>query len=174
MIGAERILTCTGGATNMNWDAIGAGAELLGAIATVATLAYLALQIRQSNKIARVSAASVRAEQHRQLGAFLSQSPEINRVFWAGLESPESLSQADYHYFEAIVSTVLSSYESAFYLQNEDALFQREWDGQLQGLKWLVTSPSFERWWSTWRNMYGIDFVTFVDSLVVETNIGRS
>ena len=34
----------------MNWDALGAIAELLGAIAVFLTLAYLAVQIRQSSK----------------------------------------------------------------------------------------------------------------------------
>ncbi|MEQ8692338.1 MAG: hypothetical protein RIC89_16080 [Pseudomonadales bacterium] len=33
----------------MNWDALGAIAELLGAIAVLATLAYLAIQIRQNS-----------------------------------------------------------------------------------------------------------------------------
>ena len=36
----------------MNWDAIGAIGEIIGAIAVVATLAYLAQQIRYSSKIA--------------------------------------------------------------------------------------------------------------------------
>ena len=34
----------------MNWDALGAIAELLGAIAVLATLLYLARQIRESSK----------------------------------------------------------------------------------------------------------------------------
>jgi hypothetical protein len=33
----------------MNWEAIGAAAELLGAIGVIATLAYLAVQIRHSS-----------------------------------------------------------------------------------------------------------------------------
>ena len=37
----------------MNWDAVGALAELLGAVATVAMLAYLAVQIRQASATAR-------------------------------------------------------------------------------------------------------------------------
>ena len=37
----------------MNWDAIGAVAELLGGIATIATLAYLAVQIRQATAATR-------------------------------------------------------------------------------------------------------------------------
>ena len=32
----------------MNWDAIGAGAELIGATGVIITLIYLAMQIRQN------------------------------------------------------------------------------------------------------------------------------
>ncbi len=37
----------------MNWDAVGAVAELIGGVATVATLAYLATQIRQATAATR-------------------------------------------------------------------------------------------------------------------------
>ena len=39
----------------MNWEAIGALAELCGAAALVATLVYLAVQIRQNNKLLNVA-----------------------------------------------------------------------------------------------------------------------
>ena len=39
----------------MNWDAIGAVGEILGAGAVVATLAYLAIQVRQTNRSAKTS-----------------------------------------------------------------------------------------------------------------------
>ena len=37
----------------MNWDALGATAELLGAIAVVLSLLYLTTQVKQANKLAR-------------------------------------------------------------------------------------------------------------------------
>ena len=40
----------------MNWDAIGALAELLGAAAVLVTIVYLARQIKQNSDIARVEA----------------------------------------------------------------------------------------------------------------------
>ena len=40
----------------MNWDAIGATGEIIGAITVLATLIYLARQIHQSNRIAVASA----------------------------------------------------------------------------------------------------------------------
>ena len=39
----------------MNWDALGAFGEIIGAIAVLATLLYLAKQIRQSNRFAIAS-----------------------------------------------------------------------------------------------------------------------
>ncbi len=40
----------------MNWDAIGAGAEVIAAIAVILTLLYLARQLQQSNMLAREDA----------------------------------------------------------------------------------------------------------------------
>ena len=40
----------------MNWDAIGAVGEVVGAITVLVTLIYLARQVRQSNRIAIASA----------------------------------------------------------------------------------------------------------------------
>lgn len=40
----------------MSWDAIGAIAELLDAIAVIVTIGYLATQLRQSSKISRTDA----------------------------------------------------------------------------------------------------------------------
>ena len=37
----------------MNWDAVGALAELLGSLAVVISIAYLAIQIKQGAKTAR-------------------------------------------------------------------------------------------------------------------------
>ena len=135
----------------MNWDAIGASAELVGALATVATLAYLALQIRQNSKVVQLSTATARAEQRMQQSAFLSQTPEINRIFWAGLDEPESLSQADYRYFESIFSTYLIAFVASFDFNRENALSALEWEGQMAAIRWTVKRPGFRRYWAEKR-----------------------
>ena len=150
----------------MNWDAIGASAELLGALATVATLAYLALQIRQNTKMGELATATARSEQRFQQSAFIAQTGELNRLFWSGLNSPEKLTPDEYRHFESIFSTYLFSFEAAFNFENDGALSPAEWEGQLSALNWLVTTPGFRRYWSTWGNQYPIDFFGFVDSLL--------
>jgi len=46
----------------LNWEAIGAVGEILGAIAVFVSLLYLALQLRHSNKLQETSAQMARAE----------------------------------------------------------------------------------------------------------------
>jgi hypothetical protein len=46
--------------TGMNWDAIGAIGEIVGALAVLATLIYLAIQVRQNSELQR-------AQTHQQL-----------------------------------------------------------------------------------------------------------
>jgi len=76
----------------MNWEALGAISEVVGAFAVVATLAYLALQIRQSTratKAAAVSASHLSLRENRQ--AILA-SPELSSLFASGTANPTTLS----------------------------------------------------------------------------------
>ena len=72
----------------MNWDAIGAVGELIGAIAVVATLAYLAVQVR----FAKASAADLsrisRADGVRETLQLMSSDPQLrkNWIASSGLE----------------------------------------------------------------------------------------
>ena len=78
----------------MNWEAAGAIGEIVGAAAVVLTLAYLALQIRQSNKAARIAA---RLETTRQYADFLDglfTDPNLARVFREGGEG-QALNEID-------------------------------------------------------------------------------
>jgi len=52
----------------MNWEAIGAIGEIVGAMAVVASLVYLATQIRQSTKVARSATRNAIAESAQRLG----------------------------------------------------------------------------------------------------------
>lgn len=76
----------------MNWDALGATAELLGAIAVFGTLVYLAIQIRQSNIVTREQAHYHMLQ--NQIGYFdrLAQDPEFVRTVYVADLTDEAVS----------------------------------------------------------------------------------
>ena len=61
----------------MNWDAIGAGGEVLGAIAVIATLLYLGMQISQTNRIAKSSVARELQQKYSDVYTLIATNAEI-------------------------------------------------------------------------------------------------
>lgn len=150
----------------MDLDALGNIGDFLGGIGVVITLVYLAFQIRQNTNVVRISTATSRAEQRATVSAFIAQSPEINRIFWTGLEEPESLSQAEYRHFESIFSTFLQGSTAGFDLYREQAISAAEWESTVANLEWAVAQPGWKRFWGKWRPGYTTDFAAMVDDLV--------
>lgn len=77
----------------MNWDAVGASAELVGAAAVVATLLYLSVQLRQNTKAVEAEIGRANLEQGTTWLYEVIRDPEVARLYLAGLadelESPE-------------------------------------------------------------------------------------
>jgi len=65
----------------MNWDAIGATGEWAGAIAVVATLGYLAVQIRQNASSMRSSAELEASRQFTAMVTRISGDRELQRIW---------------------------------------------------------------------------------------------
>ena len=76
----------------MNWDAIGAIAELIAAIAVLATLVYLAAQIKQNTKaLSGASMDSITSHGFQEL----QWSAELQPVFVKAEENPDSLEEIE-------------------------------------------------------------------------------
>jgi hypothetical protein len=77
----------------MNWDAIAAVGELVGSLAVIASLLYLAIQIRTSNRIARGES---QLATHDVYGYFSQILDDRNRrILVMGLSDYESLTSAN-------------------------------------------------------------------------------
>lgn len=64
----------------MNWDAIGASAEILGALIVVFTLLFLAYQLRQSDRSTRLSAILAQRQSKIQLWQSVRESDYMPKI----------------------------------------------------------------------------------------------
>ena len=71
----------------MNWEAIGALGEIAGALAVVASLVYLATQIRQSNKHLDLESSKHTIEQVTRIGEFVLQDESLVELLIKPLSS---------------------------------------------------------------------------------------
>jgi len=73
----------------MNWDAFGATAEMVGAIAVIGTLIYLARQISHSVELARTSQKDAIMNAYAHWNEMVISSPELTK-FLKKMEDPNS------------------------------------------------------------------------------------
>ena len=99
----------------MNWEAIGATAELLGAVGVIATVVYLAIQIRLNTNQIHIAANASRAESEREvleawntIMASVGENEQIADILGRGLADYYSLTQPERTVFFARIGRILN------------------------------------------------------------------
>ena len=137
----------------MNWEAISAVAESLGTLAVIASLIYVAIQIRQNTRGTRIetfeSAGRGVQEHHRTLIA----DPDLLRVFIAGHASYSDLDLKERIQFHGYMLNWLLEYQ--LFKQSFDEGIQSRGsfaDKSLGEFEKLVISllrtPGGQAWWA--------------------------
>ena len=148
----------------MNWDAIGAVGEIIGALAVVCSLAYLALQIRNQNKEAQAAAVHQVIEGYRSSIRAL-QEPDMAEVWILGIDDFEQLDRAQKLRFNIYLTVTLRSFENAFYQWKQGKLEDDIWDALLQPLIGVKSTHAFSFFWRDRRHHFRKGFADYVDEL---------
>ena len=152
----------------MNWEAIGAIGEILGALAVVATLMYLARQMRQGAVATRSSAMDSWLADYNNLVLEILKDAEVAQIFRQGLTDFEQLDQNDQARFHAwMVAHVLNAQN--MFLQLEDGtMHQGITDQVLSFNAQMLNTKGGLYWWSRARSIWRTEFVGYMDGLMEE------
>ena len=96
----------------LNWDAIGAVGEILGAVGVIVTLGYLAHQIRQNTNATRSQSVQSLAESGATMNAMIVEKPDVAQMFLTGMSDYRSLSTEDRLRFTFLISQWLLAFEA--------------------------------------------------------------
>lgn len=150
----------------MNWDALGAIAELVGAIAVVLTLIYLAVQIRQSSKLVEqntrmldISHANATREAMNEVSRIIAADGQAGRLYWAGLADRNALEEQDRQRFDSMQYLLFSSCQQGL---------QTGSDVPLTSLRWALQHKGTRDWWVAYRAVFRDDMHQAVDALIAE------
>lgn len=150
----------------MNWDAIGAVAELLGGIGVIASLVYLSVQIRQNTNSVRAAAAREVLHEAQRILIQISSDPELAELNRRGGADRSSLSDAERYRFDTLVLAALRNGESLFIQSKRGVLSDADWDGLRETIRLLLRTPGFQESIAEGRSQLNRDFALFLDSLI--------
>ena len=131
----------------MNWQAVSAIAEVVGVIAVVVSLIYLAIQIRQNTKVSRAATRQAIAESTEKLGDDLINNSDMAAIFVRHL-SGGALSPAEKLRLQARCYRDLQHWENVHYQYNEGLLSEDQWRGFRKNLGTLLAIEAYQDYWA--------------------------
>ena len=146
----------------MNWNALSAVAELLGAAAVVISLLYLAAQIRQNTR--QVRFAAQQATIHELGNALRTQAQDRD---WAellsrGLNDLDGLDPIEKTQFLSHIGHIFRLYESAYLHHVEGSLDPRFWGGLERAMADILAYPGMRSAFHLRRHHFSDEFGRFI------------
>lgn len=148
----------------MNWEAIGAVGEIIGASAVVISLVYLGTQIRNQNRETRAASVHQVLDGYRQSISVLMQ-PEMAAVWVKGHQSFESLEPDERLRFLIYLTATLKNFEDGYFQWRERRLDDRIWQELLAPLLDVMGTTAFDHFWEMRRHHFRKEFAAYIDTL---------
>lgn len=146
----------------MNWNAVGILAEVVAALAVIASVAYLALQIRQQTKSSRAEAIRGNVEGDSAMLA-VAQDADLARIFVKALSRFSDLDPAEalrFSYtFGVMIGSVARQYENVLLGFTSESHFMDRNYGHLV----LLETPGGAEFWHTYKMSVPPEFREFVN-----------
>ena len=151
----------------MDINTLAAWGELLGGIAVVVSLIYVAAQIRINTK-------TVRASNYGDLliattgFSAMTVDPETASLHLRGLNDFVGLSVVDQVRFNGLMSQLLNPISQAFVLHQQGLLDRAALENQMKTVPRLFENAGARQWWEANQRWWPDDFREFVQQMKVE------
>jgi hypothetical protein len=99
----------------MNWDAIGAMAQTLGAVGVIASLVYLATQMRQNTRATQASSYQQFENSHSERITTQVTVPGLARIVMLGMSNLEQLDEEERLRFTNWLYVSFRGFDNAYY-----------------------------------------------------------
>ena len=147
----------------MNLDDLANMGQVIGAIAVVVSLIYVALQIRQNTNAVRSATVQTVHEHFAKWYHLVAADDELAKIIANGLRDYESLSEHQRVRFVAAFMAFLSYSQNAFLKWRQGLLASPLWLGWELVIMNLVCAPGGKAFWKDRAYMFGDEFRRYID-----------
>lgn len=151
----------------MNWEAVGAIGELVGAAAVFVSLLYLAIQIRAQNRESRVSAMHDISVGFRDAVTRFA-TADMSEILVKANRDYSSLTDVEAQRLIILYGQLFRAWEEAYIQYEENRLDQRSWTAMLKYYTKLMGMPATQYAWKLRKDYLDDDFAAFVDTQPLE------
>ena len=149
----------------INWDAISAISQAIGSLAVVLSVLYLAAQVHQSTRVARLAMQDAAATALRDVTKPLMENAELERIWRVGLEDISSLSVEERSRFFHAAYQFLKAFETIHFHHVYGMMDKDLFEGWHGLLRHYIFAPGMAHYWKLRPEVFSARFRKFVSSL---------
>jgi hypothetical protein len=132
----------------MNWEAIGAVGELVGAFGVIATLAYLAVQVRQATNSVQGAAELEASKQFTDWHARITNSLEL-RTIWDKGAADQVLSDVERVQYVWLIAELFFMVEGFFRQYRRGLISKATWEPLEMAVVSALATVQGAAWWDS-------------------------
>ena len=138
--------------------------EIVASLAVVASLIYVAKQLRQNSDMMRAAASSARVQRDADLGFRISDSQEFTEIWLKGGASFDSLGEVEQTRLLFFSRTAILHWHNMFRLRSEKLLSDADWNE----LIWLIERIGMRQdtlaAWKVFKDSFDESFQEFLEN----------
>jgi len=140
--------------------------ELLGGIAVVASLVYLALQIRQNTRTVRASTLHQNTDLWTSTFLRLAE-PGTAQAYVAGMAASPDIRPLHYTQFFFICRAMFLGFENQYYQMRQGVLDPETYAAYQRSISTqFLAFRGFRAWWQQSRSVFSPSFVAHIDAMI--------
>ena len=154
----------------MNWEAAGVIAEIVGALAVVISLIYLATQIRQSTNQSQAASRDAVSKSISDVMMRLAADPEVSELYGRGIMSPADLTGDERRRFDMLMYATFECFESAFSQWQRGTLADDDWHKWQSTIGNFLSQPGCQDFWERASGNFTPSFIQYAEKVEINEN----
>ena len=151
----------------MDWDALGAAGEVLGAVAVLITLFYLARQVKQNTEEIRSANYHGVTDSFNEINLAVAKNPELARVWRLGNEAYEELSADERYQFGFFMHATFRVLDVIKFQSQQGTGDMTLWEFEKNTVNSILEGAGVRKWWRERPYNFSDDFVSYVEKNVL-------
>ncbi|MEQ8694009.1 MAG: hypothetical protein RIC85_01615 [Gammaproteobacteria bacterium] len=147
----------------MNWEAISAASELVGAVAVVASLIFVGYQLRQNTREIRLSSTNDVLSQFEATIRGIAHDDEISSLLFRGVPDPESIEGIEKYRFTLLCQSYYFYLAKAHYQFRSGTLEPAIWDAIRSQMMNFMNAPGLSAYWEKHGWNFPAEFRAYVE-----------
>jgi hypothetical protein len=150
----------------VNWEALGAIANLLAAVGVIATLIYLSIQIRQNTKAVRSSSIQNLVQSFSTTAQAAVENEHIIPLLLKGNAGAEALNEVERARLHFWFIMTFRRFEGVYFQRDLGIVDADVIDGFERSHLAVLASKGAQEWWANSKGIFNSGFVHYVRSFL--------